>query len=318
MLCGNISYISKRVGGDIMALIKCDCCGEIYDDGGIHMKRIVLSIFCILIIVSLLCSCSPKNEYSNEKLDINIELTKERWKSLAEEDRIISFFEGNVGEISGFGSSISIKWEFNGEFIKVSYSLPLFGEQYIAFRPEIEDGILFLKATDEQSIFVQESLYSNAVVKYAGTKNDASEITESSEAYDEKIGYITLSYDDGTSETMTIRQYSDLLSSNKLKFDKINDGATLTISGYSQEVKDTININGTHFPNGYIYLTSDKSPFKSKGFSMYGIYIKPLSKDKLTDIEIDEVITLTGKYVGNINLNTPIISAVSEIKILGE
>lgn len=32
MICGIIPYIQQEVGGDTMAMIKCDYCGEFYDD----------------------------------------------------------------------------------------------------------------------------------------------------------------------------------------------------------------------------------------------------------------------------------------------
>lgn len=130
------------------------------------------------------------------------------------------------------------------------------------------------------------------------------------------VGTITLSYKDKGSETMTIKEYSTLCHDNALKFKKINEGAVLTITGYAQAVRDEVNINGFLFSSGYVYLTSEKSPFPDKrGFPMDGVYISPESKDVLADIGTDGVVTLTGKYCGN-NIHDPIIDAISELEIL--
>lgn len=133
---------------------------------------------------------------------------------------------------------------------------------------------------------------------------------------EDTVGTITLSYKDKESETMTIKEYSMLCHDNALKFNKINEGAVLTITGYAQEVRDEVNINGLLFSNGYVYLTSEKTPFPDKrGFAMDGIYISPESKDVLADIGTDSVVTLIGKYCGN-NIHDPIIDAISELEIL--
>ena len=128
------------------------------------------------------------------------------------------------------------------------------------------------------------------------------------------IGNITLSYKDKEPVTMTIEEYYNLSKDNSLKFKKLNEGATLTITGYVQKVSDTVYVNDTKFSNGYVYLTTKRSPWENKGFEFEGIYIQPLSKDELVELDVNSVVTLTGTFYGCINY-TPVILAGSELEI---
>lgn len=134
---------------------------------------------------------------------------------------------------------------------------------------------------------------------------------------EERVGNITLSYKNADSEEMTIKEYSGLLSSNEVKFKKINEGASLMINGYVQEVKSPTTVNGIKFHHGYIYLTSEKSPFEDKGFAMDGIYVSLKSQEGLEDIDLNSFVTVSGKYWGYIN-TYPIVEADSNIEILNE
>lgn len=140
---------------------------------------------------------------------------------------------------------------------------------------------------------------------------------QTSDSAPQDIGNITLSYKDKEPVTMTIEEYNNLSKDNSLKFKKLNEGATLTITGYAQKISDTVYINDTKFSNGYVYLTAKRSPWENKGFDYEGIYIQPLSKDELVEIDVNSVVTLTGTFYGCINYD-PVILAGSELEISTE